>query len=227
MANLLLGAHPIMAGKMAIMLAAQEIEHVGPSALFWNDPPPSIPLDERVEINTRQVEKVSEVVRDLPDADPFNFVGDYLPPVDDPAVLNYFFAVTLQQFSFWETRDGKYTKPLIAMIDGRELKGSTYLYYAYTRKLDADPEFFTPEHQAVVTRNEMLDLFHADDGSDPMPALELHVSQANQYGRDMLAMGVTPEELVSQAKKSTTPLKAFIEMLDHIGGYKEDPVRKK
>jgi sugar/nucleoside kinase (ribokinase family) len=225
--NLLQGMHPIMAAGKAMALAAQEIEHFGPSALLWDKAPPSAAFDERVNFNGYQIRKVSEFLRDLPEAESFNFVGDYLPPVDHPAALDYFFVSTLQQFSFWEAVDGRYHHPLIATIDGRKLKGSTYLYYAYTRLLKEDPEYYTPERQANLTRQDMLELFRADDGSDPMPALDLHLSQARQYGRDMLAMGITPRDVIERSKNSPTPLKTFLTILDHIGGYKEDPLRKK
>ena len=38
-----------------------------------------------------------------------------------------FFASTLHQFSFWPTKNNRYHLPLIATIDGVELKGSDYL----------------------------------------------------------------------------------------------------
>ncbi|MDO9545433.1 MAG: carbohydrate kinase family protein [Pelolinea sp.] len=227
MANLLLGMHPITAGQRASVLAAEEIAHIGPTALLKDDLPPVVPLDERVCINKEQVEKVSAVVKTLSYAGSFNFVSDYLPPADHPNALDYFFAVTLQQFSFWEDDGSRYTKPLISQIDGTLLKGSAYLYYAFTRKLKKDPLFFTPERQAQITEHDLLVVFRADDGTDPMPAIDLHVQQANQYGRDMLAMGLTPVEMMARAQDSPMPLKSFMMKLDHIGGYKEDPIRKK
>jgi hypothetical protein len=60
-----------------------------------------------------------------------------------------------------------------------------------------------------------------------MPALDLHLAQARQYGHDMLALNLTPQIILDQAQESATPLKTFFEILDHIGGYKEDPLRKK
>jgi hypothetical protein len=95
------------------------------------------------------------------------------------------------------------------------------------RRLIDDPNFFIPAHQAELTQNEMLTLFRADDGSDPMPALELHLEQAQRYGRDMLELNLTPNDIVQQAQATKQPLKTFLELLDHIGGYKEDPLRKK
>lgn len=101
------------------------------------------------------------------------------------------------------------------------------MYQAYLRHLDGDPEFYTPARQAEKSRSEMLNLFRSDDGTDPMPALELHLAQARGYGQDMLALKLTPDEVVRQAQGSSKPLQTFFGLLDQIGGYKEDPLRKK
>jgi len=227
LSNLLQGMHPVMAARKAMALAAQEIEHTGPSALLWDKLPPGVVFDERVNINDSQIRNVSEIIRSLPEAEAFNFVGDFFPPINHPAALDYFFVSTLQQFSFWEAVDGRYHHPLIAAIDGKKLKGSSYLYYAYVRPLKTDPEFYSPERQANLTKQDMLAFFRADDGSDPMPALDLHLSQAQQYGRDMLSLGITPRDVIEQSQNSAAPLNTFLTILDHIGGYKEDPLRKK
>jgi len=226
-ANLLLGEHPVKAAMRAVLLAAEKIEGVGPEALLLDAAPPMIPLDERITLDEAQIERVAAVVKDLSDADPFGFVSDYLPPEGHAAALDFLFAVTFQQFSFWTDRDGKYDEPLIAEIDGVRRKGSAYMYAAYNRLIDRDPAFFLPERQAKTTVAELKQIFRADDGSDPMPALELHVEMANAYGRDMLALGLTPVTFVEKAMAAEKPLKTFVEMLDHVGGYKEDPVRKK
>lgn len=227
LSNLLQGSHPIMAARKASALASEEVAHVGPTALFFDQDPPKIPLDDRVVVNQNQIERVGEVIKSIPEAAPFNFVSDYYPPINHPAALDFFFVQTLQQFSFWESKLGRYDKPLIETIDGHRCKGSTYLSYAYMRPLDIDPEFYTPERQANMTKTEMLKLFRADDGSDPMPALDLHLRKAQDYGKDMVAMGLTPQAIIETSNRSSKPLEVFLSILDHVGGYKEDPFRKK
>jgi hypothetical protein len=226
-AGILLGCHPVFSALKATALAVKMGAESNLESLFEDVPPPHVPLDARVRINADQVEKCAQVVKTLPEADPFNFASDFLPPVDHPHLLDYFFAVTLQQFSFWEDNGKTYTKPLIAPIDGKLLKGSSYLYQAYTRQLLKEPLFFTPERQAGATEAELLDIFRADDGSDPMPAFELHLEKTRQYGKDMLALGLTPEKILTRVGHSPTPLRTFSMILNHIGGYKEDPIRKK
>jgi hypothetical protein len=227
LSHLLQGVHPIMAARKAMALASEEIEHIGPAALLFDHAAPDIPLDGRVRIDQSQVERIAQVIQRIPEAEPFNFVSDYYPPVGHPTALDFFFVQTLQQFSFWEVQSGRYGYPLIAAIEGHACKGSTYLSYAYMRMLDKDPVFFTPERQARTTTAEMLALFQADDGSHPMPALALHLEKAQAYGRDLISMELTSQTIIDQAKQSSKPLMTFLSILDHIGGYKEDPFRKK
>ena len=227
LAHLLNGRHPVMAAGLAARLAAQEITLPGPQALLLNDPLPGIALDERVRVNENQVGAVSAVVKGLEAATPFDFTGAHLPPTGHPAALDYFFAVTLQQFGFWETAGGRYERPMIAPLNGDMLKGSTYLYRAFLRPLDNDTDFYSPERQANLTRDKLLAVLRADDCSDPMPALDLHLEMARAYGRDMMALGLTPRTLLERARPSATPLLELLNSLDHIGGYKEDPLRKK
>jgi hypothetical protein len=201
--HLLQGTHPIMAVRAAM------------------------PLGERVVVNASQTKRVAQLIAGLADVAAYPFADPPYPAVGHPAALDFFFAATLQQFGFWTTAQGRYDRPLIAPIDGETLKGSDYLWKAYGRRLDDDAGFYSPERQADLTWQEMVALFRADDGTDPMPALELHLEQAQQYGRDMLALGLTPTELVRLAQASPRPLETSLMWLDHIGGYKEDPLRKK
>jgi len=226
-AYLLQGKHPVMAGRKALAVAAKKVEGIGPSALLRDETPPGIPLDERIQINEPQVRKISNIVKSLSDADPFNFISESLPPENHPAALDYFFAAIFQQFGFWETSNGRYSYPLIAKINGKRLKGSSYLFASYLRSLDEDPEFYSPGRQANLKREELIKIFRADDGTDPMPAFDLHLTQAQKYGQDMLALGMTPGDILKEVNASSSPLKTLTLMLDHISGYKEDPIRKK
>jgi sugar/nucleoside kinase (ribokinase family) len=227
LAYLLQKEHPIMAAQRAAALAAEMIEHIGPTALLFDDPPPDAPLDARVQVDDGQVRKIAEVLSTLAEVSPDPFDGPVLPPAGHPKALDFFFAATLQQFSFWSERDNRYDQPMIATIGGIELKGSDYLWEAFRRRVEVDPDFCSPERQANLSREELLEAFRADNGEDPMPALDLHLEMAHQYGRDMLALGLTPGAVLQKALASAQPLQTFLVTLDHIGGYKEDPIRKK
>jgi len=227
LAHLILGRHPVVAAQYAAALATKMIAYAGPSALLNDDPNPDYPLKKEVLVNQDRVQKVAQLVANLPDVKPFDFIGPAFPLSGDPLALNWFFIATLQQFGFWTTNNGFYEKPLIAPMGGIIQKGSDYLWHAYKRMLDLDPHFFTLERQANLTLDEMKNLFKADDGSDPMPAIGLHLQQARQNGQDMLALNLTPQDIIQKARISARPIKKLFELLDHVGGYKEDPLRKK
>ncbi|CAG0931654.1 hypothetical protein TFLX_02216 [Thermoflexales bacterium] len=247
LAHLARGEHPVMAAQSAVLLSAEMIGAVGPTRLLAERPVPRPALDPRVGVDAAQVERIAHLIAGLPEVQPFRFVGDFFPYVDDPRALDWFFAVTLQQFGFWEmtphplppllttssslSGEGlgvrRYSHPLIAQLDGRTLKGSDYLFAAYRRVLDRNAEFFRPERQAALTAGELASIFRTDDGSNPMPAFELHLELAQAYGRDLQMLGWTPRDIVAQANRAESPRAAFLSRLDHIGGYKEDPLRKK
>ena len=255
LAALARGAHPIMATRSAIAAAADMIGGIGPSRLLSDAPAPVYTIDSRVRVDDDQVHRIAELIARLPQVQPFDFVGDFFPPVNDPNAVDLFFAVTLQQFSFWEmtqplplTRNSHpersaaeskddfgrrgqgvqgYSHPMIATLDGRSLKGSDYLFAAYHRAWQSDPSIMSPMAQAALTADQLASILRADDGSNPMPAFDLHVQQANVYGRDMLALGYTPHLIVEIANRAANPRTALLSLLDHIGGYKEDPLRKK
>jgi sugar/nucleoside kinase (ribokinase family) len=248
LAHLAHGAHPVMAARAAVLLSAEMIGAVGPTRLLSERPAPAPAIDPRVRVDGQQVQRIAQLIAQLPEVQPFRFVGDFFPYVNDPGALDWFFAVTLQQFGFWEMRRAGhgdtepqrssetlrdsapqwlYSRPMIALIDGRSLKGSDYLFAAYRRMIDRDGGFFAPARQAALSAEELAAALRADDGSNPMPAFDLHLEAARSYGRDMQSLGLTPRDIVEQANRMAAPRAAFLSRLDHLGGYKEDPLRKK
>lgn len=221
------GLHPVMAARRAMPLAAEMTQEVGAVALLRSLPAPEPALDERVIINNEQIDRIAALIADIEDITPFQFTGPDLPPPNHSAALDYFFATTLQQFGFWTHGNSHYEQPLVATIDGEERKGAFYLFRAYLRWLKNDPERLSPAGQAALTKADLQDLLRADDGTIPMPALDLHLALAQQYGRDMLALDQRPQSLVAQANATAAPLRTLLRCLDQIGGYKEDPLRKK
>lgn len=221
------GLHPVMAARRAMPLAAQMTEAVGPAALLRSSPLPKPTLDDRVMVDEEQVARIAALIAKVADIAPFPFTGPDLPAVGHPAALDYFFASTLQQFGFWTARDARYDQPLIATIDGEERKGAFYLFRAYLRWLEHDPDRLSPAGQAALTESDLRAVLRADDETMPMPALDLHLSLAQRYGQDMLALGLTAQCLLERVNESSSPIWSLLRHLDHIGGYKEDPLRKK
>jgi sugar/nucleoside kinase (ribokinase family) len=229
LARLARGEHPIMAAHTAATLAAEMIGQVGPTRLLSDRPVPrrATPTDDRCQPDPDQIHRVAELVAGLPQVQPFSFTGDLFPPVGHPVALDFFFAAVLQQFGFWEARDGHYDRPLIASIEGHRLKGSDYVWRAYRRQLDQAPQFLTPAQQAELTAADLAEVFRADDGTNPMPAFDQHLQAARAYGHDMNALVWTSTDVVRLAQSSERSRTTLLDLLTHIGGYKEDPLRKK
>ncbi len=227
LAGLARGEHPVMAAHQAVALASHMIGSVGPTALWEVGPLPAPARDIRVQADAAQIDRVAELIAALPDVQPFDFSGPDFPPAGHPAALDYFFTATLQQFGFWEAVDGRYGYPLLAPLEGSMRKGSDYLWRAWLRPLHADVRFYNPARQAALAAGDLAALFRADDGGQPMPALDLHLAQARAYGQDMTALSISPADLLAAVSCESQPLTAFLAGLDHVGGYKEDPLRKK
>lgn len=221
------GWHPVEAARWAAAAAAEMITAVGPTALLRPPPSPAPPEDGRVRVDPAQVERIAARIAQAEEAAPFPFVGEDFPPPGHPYALDFFFASTLQQFGFWEDDGKRYLRPMVARLRGRDLKGSDYLWAAYRRWLEADPDGLTPPRQARLEGAELAHWFQDDAGANPVPAFGLRLDLARAYGRDMGALGPTPADLVTRANASPSPLGTFLAQLDHIGGYKEDPLRKK
>lgn len=219
--------HPVMAAYHAQPLVVAMVSQIGPRALLTDETTPPTSIDGRVRLNETQLNRVAEAIGQYPGTQPHNFVTLILPPVNHSAVLDYFFAATLQQFSFWSISEEKYDHPMWGTIEGQRYKGSEYLWAAWWRQESNNPGFNTPAQQLKLNHPLLLSLMKDDDGGDPLPALGLHLSQAHAYGRDMLALRLTPQDIIDEARTSTHPLQTFLSRLDQIGGYKEDPLRKK
>ncbi|MBC8215135.1 MAG: hypothetical protein H8E64_01315 [Candidatus Marinimicrobia bacterium] len=226
-AGIVNGEHPAKAAMHASKLAAKMISGIGPEKLFTKPIYPKIDVDSRVEPNSNQIGRTAKLISKLTEEAPYDFIASSLPPLHHPLAVDFFFVTTLQQFSFWSVKNGRYHLPLHATIGGEHLKGAFYLFMAYLNKLKTDPEYFTPKRQAEQTYDEMVELFRSDEGENVMPAIEMHLCAAHRYGKTMQKLALTPQRILKTATATNTPLKTFLQILDHIGGYREDPLRKK
>jgi sugar/nucleoside kinase (ribokinase family) len=227
LAHLANSAHPVEAARYGVAAASEMITRLGPTALLAPPPAPAPPRDARVRVDSAQAERIAALIAALPDVNGFDFTGAAFPPVHHPAALNFFFAATLQQFGFWSDDGTRYREPYIARLNGRALKGSDYLFAVYSRLWQDDADALTPPRHAALSFDEFAQWYRDDDGNAKMPALALHFEMARAYGRDMQALHWTPRDIVERANSSHKPLQTFLQLLDHIGGYKEDPLRKK
>jgi sugar/nucleoside kinase (ribokinase family) len=220
------GFHPVLAAERGAAAAAHMVTGVGPERLFE---PPESPAREslRVSLDRNRIRRVAAVLADSSQVEPSDFTGPRLPPVGAAGCLDFFFASTLQQFAFWTARDGHYERPIVVEREGHALKGSDFLFASYLRWLETAPEGLRPEAQAELTRAELERRLAGDDGVCPLPDLDRRLELARAYGRDLIALETTPEGLVAGANRTDRPLASLLGSLDHVGGYKEDPLRKK
>ena len=221
------GKHPVSAAQFAMPLAAAMTERTGPAALLDDSPLPKAATNERVVLNVKQIDRVAELIATSDEAAAYDFTGPDLPEIGHPAAVNYFFATSLQQFGFWTHADGRYRQPLVATIEGEQRKGAFYLFRAYLRWLHEAPEMLEPAAQSTLSMADLLAVLRDDNGQDPMPAMEMHLAAARRYGTDMLALELTPTSLLESVNSSATPVASLLQQLDCVGGYKEDPLRKK
>ena len=227
LARLVLGDHPVEAARHGVAHAARMIGEVGPRALLAPAPAEAPPEDPRVTLDPERIARVAALLAASPELRRFDFASELFPPVGDPWALDFFFAATLQQFGFWRLSEERYGGPMIARLGGRSLKGSDYLWAAYRRWMAADPAGLTPAAQAALDAGQFEARLRADDGGVPLPEPERYLDAARAYGADMAALGVTAQGLLAEANASSAPVRALLQRLDHVGGYKEDPLRKK
>jgi len=232
LARMALGDHPVEAARHGIAQAAETIGALGPAALLREGPAPAPPEDPRVRVDPERLSRVAALLAERKDVKPFDFTGDLFPPVGHPRAADYFFAATLQQFGFWRQEGGRYAEPMIATLDGRSRKGSDYLWAAYRRWLRDAPGGLRPEAQASLETADFAARLQADDGSLPLPEPGLYLEAARSYGRDMTALGLTPPEVLLWATFTGAlhpggDSACLLSQLDHVGGYKQDPLRKK
>jgi len=232
LAGLLQGLHPSAAAQLGASVAAVTIEAPGMGALLATDQTRILdrqaPLrDLRVHLDEPRLQAIADQLRALPEIRPFDFTGPHFPAIGQAHALDYFFAGILHQFGFWSPAHGGYAGPTIAILNGERLKGSDYAFAACKRVLEREPAQLTPRGQAALRWSDTEAMFRADDGSVPMPVLANHHALSRGYGRDMWELGWTPESLLAQAKTAARPVQFLLQALDHISGYREDPLRKK
>lgn len=226
-ARILLGDHPVEAARRGNAAAAEMVTEIGPRALLRPGSSPHPTPDTRVAVDDRAVGRLAERIAGLGELDAFAFTGPLFPEVGDPGVPAWFAAATLQQFGFWYAEDGRWAGSMIAPIEGAERKGSDYLWAAYLRWARSDPTAMSAPRQAALTTDDWRTIVAADDDSDPFPDTAACVAMANAFGRTLLELEVTAESLVALAAASPRPMRSLLTLLDHIGGYREDPLRKK
>lgn len=232
LAGLSQGMHPTQAARLGAAVASITIEGPGMHALLAADPA-EVPqrwtplVDRRVVVDEEQVEVTARLLRDLEAVQPFDFTGPHFPAVGDPRTVAWFFAAIKHQFGFWMPYNGLWAASTYACWNGQQLKGSDYCFAAWKRVLDSHPEYLSPLGHVSMRYSDFEAVFRDDLGRAPLPVLATHYNLAIGYGRDMHQLGWTPELLMDEARAQDHPARWLLQQLDHLPGYREDPLRKK
>jgi len=227
MAHLSGGAHPVEAARHGVAAAGWMIGDVGPALLFAPEPTPGPRADGRAHVDLARVTAMASLMADLDEASPFPFVGEVLPEAGDPGALDFYCSATLQQFGFWSRSDGRHGRPTYATVNGTRHKGSDYLWAAYLRWMHDDAAGLAPTGQAATSDAAYTAHLADDEGATPLPALPTHASLTRAYGESMAELGASPADFLTVANSTDRPLAALVRLLDHVAGYREDPLRKK
>ena len=185
----------------------------------------------RLSIDDRQIDAFAAHLKQAADVQPFDFCarseGFIYPERDRPGVLETFFFACTHQFGFWTLAGTRWDKPMIAKIDGRDLKGSDFLFRACTRAGQKDPRAFAPTALAAMGNGQLSDLFRADNGTNPLPMWPEHLALIRGYAEWYISRNQEPADVLRRAAAAPKPLYALLTALAEIPGYAEDPLQKK
>ncbi|HRT05313.1 MAG TPA: hypothetical protein P5204_06405 [Kiritimatiellia bacterium] len=185
----------------------------------------------RISIDDRQIDAFAVHLKNSAGIGPFDFCarseGFIYPERDRPGALETFFFACAHQFGFWTLAGNRWDKPMVARIDGRDLKGSDFLFRSCTRACQADPDAFSPATLAARTNGQLADLFRDDAGANPLPMWPEHLALIRGYADWFVARRETPAAVLRRAQAAPKPLFALLEILAEIPGYAEDPLQKK
>ena len=153
--------------------------------------------------------------------------GFIYPERDKPGVLDTFFFACAHQFGFWSLAGTRWEKPMIAPLDGRDLKGSDFLWRACTRAAQKDSHIFFPAALAAMKNHQLSEIFHDDTGANPLPMWPEHLALIRGYGQWFADRRTTPAEILRTVNAAPKPLFTLLALLAEIPGYAADPLQKK
>lgn len=190
------------------------------------------------KINWNQITRVAEYLKHLPVKPPFNFysyqkyghdvpISDMYPDLNHPQAVNFFGFVCTQQYGFWIGDGKQWLKPLYGTINGKQCKGSDLVWKAAKRALDKDQYVFHPVRLATMTEEEYVKVFSDDNGPIPLPHFKERLDQIRRYGQNLSERKTTLSEILTAANHQSNPIEYFMTATSLIGGYNQDPLRKR
>jgi len=219
--GLLGGADPLASGLDA---AAVAISAPGSTALV---DVVAARVRPRVEVDESRVRAVAGVLARVASAAALDFTGFPLPDEGVPWALDCLAIATLHQYGFWTSDTSGWVAPMYAVADGKQFKGSDFIWQAFTRAASADPTVLAPERLASEP-----DLFERictdDDGGCPIPDAASHRALQQAYGAALVAGGHAGfADVLAAVNASDRPGRALLDRLAALPGFAEDPLAKK
>ena len=185
----------------------------------------------KIDVVDQRIDAFAAHLRNAGDVQPFDFCsrseGFIYPERNRPGGLETFFFACAHQFGFWTLAGEQWDRPMIARLDGQDLKGSDFLFRACTRTGQKNPRAFHPENLATLTDSRLDALFHADDGVNPLPMWPEHLALIRGYCRWFADNHLEPAAVLRRAAADSKPLATLLAILAEIPGYAEDPLQKK
>ena len=186
---------------------------------------------QKIAVDDQQLAAFAAHLQAAASVPPFDFCtrseGFIYPERSRPGVLETFFFACAHQFGFWTLAGDRWEKPMVARLDGRDLKGSDFLFRACTRAWQRDPAAWQPAALAAMPDAALAARFQADDGTNPLPMWPEHLALIRGYCGWFAANHLEPAGALRRAAAAPKPLHALLEILAQVPGYAGDPLRKK
>ncbi len=191
-------------------------------------------------VNPERVAAMAKILASMPDnLKPQNFycfrspdgeivAKNLYPPLNHPAVVDYFMFVCLHQYGFWLSNEYGYTEPLMGELEGKSYKGSDLLWRAALKAFKNDKTVFQPNNLVEISKDKLWDeIFVDDNGPISFADKSLRLIITREYGRRLVSEGLLPAGIVSAANRTNQQLNTFVNRMREVEGFNGDQFNKK
>ncbi len=211
--------------ERGIQIAGQVLEGMGADPLIeWV----ASNVQGHAEHAPEHIKRVAPIVKRYGQQSAFDFAQKPHLPVGHSLALSMLCISTFHQYGFW-TADAKrgWLGPMYADINGVTYKGSDFIWAAFSRAANENPEYLTIDRMAADP-NLFATICTADDGTCPVPDLESHQQLHRAHGQSMKRLWPSGyAEIVRTANESTKPVQTLLQIMGELPGYMSDPLAKK
>src|SRR3989344_1137240 len=193
-----------------------------------------------ISINFDRLGMVGKHLAGRPYSAPFNFYSitnasgesplltQFPSPIQgEHAVLEFFFAETLQEHGFWQEKYGRWQSSIRGTINGKKLKGSDLMCHLLMLELRKSETQFKPSTLATMQFSRFMEIMHDDLGAIDFPDMPKRYMLWRLYAEWMVSRSESPHGIIEKARESKTPAQTFLGLLKEIPGFNEDPFQKK